>query len=89
MANLDAKTRWVNFVYAAQRRAAAYHKGTQLHGTPLYAALLQDGPDAERELILAGAHLSPEESQNPAAAAALTKVLSRDFELKRAYEKAR
>jgi hypothetical protein len=44
---------------------------TKLHGTPLYAALLEDGPDAVTELIKAGAHLSPEESLDPAATASL------------------
>ena len=60
---------------------------TKLHGTPLYAALLEDGPDAWTELIKAGAHLSPEEESDPAASASLMKILSSDLELHRAYAK--
>jgi hypothetical protein len=60
---------------------------TKLHGTPLYAALLEDGPDAWTELIKAGAHLSPEEESDPAASASLQHILSNDLELQRAYMK--
>jgi len=60
---------------------------TKLHGTPLYAALLQDGPDLYPELIKAGARLSPEEEQDPAAAAALGRVFQFDFELRSIYSK--
>jgi hypothetical protein len=60
---------------------------TKLHGTPLYAALLEDGPDAWTALIKAGAHLSPEEESDPAASASLQHILSNDLELQRAYSK--
>ena len=60
---------------------------TKLHGTPLYAALLEDAPDAETELIKAGAHLSPEEERDPAASATLQRILTNDLELQRAYSK--
>ena len=60
---------------------------TKLHGTPLYAAMLEDGPDAITELIKAGAHLSPEEERDPAASATLQRILSNDSELQRAYSK--
>jgi hypothetical protein len=60
---------------------------TKLHGTPLFAAMLEDGPDAITELIKAGAHLSPEEESDPAASASLMRILSNDLELKNAYLK--
>jgi hypothetical protein len=62
---------------------------TQLHGTPLYAALLQDGPDAYRELIEAGARLSPEEQRDTAAAGSLARVFEHDEDLRYAYRRAR
>jgi hypothetical protein len=64
------------------------NKPTKLHGTPLYAALLQDAPDAYTEVIKQGGRLSAEEERDPAAAPALEKVLARDFDLRRAYAKA-
>lgn len=64
------------------------NKSTLLHGTPLYAALLQDAPDAITEVIKAGGRLSAEEERDPAAAAALEPVLARDLDLRRAYNKA-
>jgi hypothetical protein len=63
------------------------NKSTSLHGTPLYAALLQDGPDATEELIKAGARLSPDEERDPAAAAALSRTFERSPELRRVYQK--
>jgi hypothetical protein len=60
---------------------------TKLHGTPLYAAMLEDGPDAITELIKAGGHLSPEEEHDPAASATLQRILSNDSELQNAYSK--
>ncbi len=61
---------------------------TRLHGTPLYAALLQQAPDATREVIEAGGRLSPEEERDPAAAAALSSVFERDSSLRMAYNRA-
>jgi hypothetical protein len=61
---------------------------TELHGTPLYAALLQDGPDAYTEVIRAGGRLSAEEEKDPATQAALAKVLATGG-LRSEYEKAR
>ena len=63
------------------------NRPTALHGTPLYAALLQDAPDAYTAIIKAGGRLSSDEERDPAAAAALEKVLARDFDLKRTYAK--
>src|SRR5579872_1203762 len=62
---------------------------TELHGTPLYAALLEDAPDAYRELIKAGGRLSASEEQDPAAQASLQRVLQSDFELKTQYGRAK
>jgi hypothetical protein len=50
--------------------------------------VLQDAPDACTEVIKAGGRLSPEEERDPAPAAALVRVLARDFDLRRAYAKA-
>ncbi len=47
---------------------------TVLHGTPLYAALLIQGPDVIRELIETGAKLSSTEENDPAAIAALAQA---------------
>lgn len=58
---------------------------TASHGTPLLAALLQDAPDAFRALVEAGAQLSPGEEQNPAATAALSRMLDRAPDLKHTY----
>lgn len=63
------------------------NQNTKLHGTPLYAALLADGPDTISELIKAGARLSPEEEHDPAASASLMRILSHDLDLKNAYMK--
>ena len=64
------------------------NKTTQLHGTPLYAALLQAAPDVIRSSFNAGARLSREEERDPAAAEALANLLEHSFELRRAYTKA-
>lgn len=61
------------------------NQSTTLHGTPLYAALLGDEPDAYPDLIKAGAHLSVDEGRDPAARAALNHVLEHDSELRKTY----
>lgn len=61
---------------------------TRLHGTPLYAALLDSARDAYRVIINAGGRLSAEEEHDPAAAAALQGVFERDPDLRVAYTKA-
>jgi len=63
------------------------NQNTELHGTPLYTALLQDAPDLFPELINAGARLSAEEERDPAAQAALARVFEHDLELRTKYEK--
>jgi hypothetical protein len=61
--------------------------GTRLHGTPLYAALLDDARDVCGVIINAGGRLSSEEEHDPAAAAALEGVFERDGSLKLVYTK--
>jgi hypothetical protein len=72
-----------------QEEFALLNKSTTLHGTPLYAALVQDAPDACLELVRARAHLSPEEQSDPAVKAALMRISERDLEFRRAYESTR
>lgn len=62
------------------------NRATRLHGTPLYAALLQEGFDAYPVLVNAGARLSDRETSDPAAAAALVRLFERFPELRRSYE---
>jgi hypothetical protein len=50
---------------------ALLNRSTQLHGTPLYAALLDNATDLCAVLLKAGAQLSPEEQKDPAATTAL------------------
>jgi len=64
------------------------NKSTELHGTPLYAALTEDGRDAYAELINAGARLSREEERDVAASQALSRAFGIFPELQSAYEKA-
>ena len=47
------------------------NRATTLHGTPLYAALLDNRPDICHAIINAGGRLSASEQSDPAAAAAL------------------
>jgi hypothetical protein len=60
-----------------------------LHGTPLYAALLDNAADACSVIIKAGGRLSADEERDPAEAAALQGVFERDRDLRFAYTKAR
>ena len=65
------------------------NRSTTLHGTPLYAALVVDAPDAVSEVIKAGGHLSTEEARDPAAAATLEQVFAHDPGLRQDYTKTR
>jgi hypothetical protein len=58
------------------------NKRTALHGTPLYAALLQVAPDLYPTLIRAGARLSASEESNPAVAAAFARACAQGPELR-------
>jgi hypothetical protein len=62
---------------------------TKLHGTPLYAALLQDAPDAISAVVNAGGRLSASEERDPAASAALQHVLAKDASVRWSYGRAR
>jgi hypothetical protein len=53
------------------------NKATPLHGTPLYAALLTDQWAVAEQLREAGARLSEQESQDPAAARVLEELAGR------------
>jgi len=64
------------------------NRPTRLHGTPLYAALLDNARDACSVIIQAGGRLSAEEVRDAAAAAALQGVFERDPDLRVAYAKA-
>lgn len=64
------------------------NQSTSLHGTPLFAALLQDAPDACRAVIEAGGRLSEPEAAEPAVSAALQQALARAPDLKFTYERA-
>lgn len=62
---------------------------TQLHGTPLYAALLDNAKETCRVIIEEGGRLSPEEEHDTAAAAALQTIFDSDPDLRAAYNKVR
>jgi hypothetical protein len=59
------------------------NKTTQLHGTPLYAALLDDARDVCAVIIKAGDG-SSEEEHDPTARAALQSIFVRDVRLQAA-----
>jgi hypothetical protein len=63
------------------------NRPTRLHGTPLYAALLDHARDCS-VIVKAGGRLSAEEQRDPAAVAALQSVFERDPDLRVAYWKA-
>ncbi|HUA57479.1 MAG TPA: hypothetical protein VML19_01920 [Verrucomicrobiae bacterium] len=63
------------------------NRPTRLHGTPLYAALLDHAPDVCGVLIRDGGHLSAEEHRDGAATAALQALFERDPALRAAYTK--
>ena len=60
---------------------------TRLHGTPLYAALLDRAQDVCGVLIHAGARLSAEEERGPAATASLKELFEHEPSLRLAYAK--
>jgi hypothetical protein len=61
------------------------NRATEVHGTPLYAALLDDSQEVCRAIITAGGRLSVEEARDAAAVAALEKLFQRDASLRAAY----
>ncbi len=65
---------------------ALVNRATRLHGTPLYAALLDNNPNACRAIIVAGGRLSADEQRDPAAAAALQGLFDRDPDSRAAYQ---
>jgi hypothetical protein len=65
------------------------NRSTRLHGTPLYAALLDNARDACNAIIKAGGRLSADEQRDPAASAALQGVFERDPDLRAFYSKPR
>jgi hypothetical protein len=65
--------------------APLLNKATQLHGTPLYAALMV-GSRLAGTLIEAGARLSPAECTDPAAMLSLGKLFQDQPHLQEAYE---
>jgi hypothetical protein len=68
---------------------ALLNRATQLHGTPLYAALLDNEPDVCGVIITAGGKLSAGEESDVAPASALRSLFERNPALKTAYDKAR
>jgi hypothetical protein len=64
------------------------NENTEIHGTPLYAAFIDDGYDLYTPLIEAGARLSKEEEDDAAAARALEDAFRRFPGLQRKYGKA-
>ena len=64
------------------------NRATRLHGTPLYAALLDNSMDVCRVIIHAGGRLSAQEERDPAAMAALQDVFEREVGLRLAYNSA-
>jgi hypothetical protein len=66
---------------------ALLNKSTEIHGTPLYAALIEDGFDLFTDLVKAGARLSKDEELDPAASQALQQAFQRFPDLQREYSK--
>jgi hypothetical protein len=65
---------------------ALVNRSTRLHGTPLYAALLDGNPNSCRAVIAAGGRLSANEAHDPAASAALQTLFDRDPDSRAAYK---
>lgn len=65
------------------------NRATGLHGTPLYAALLDNANDVCAVIIKSGGRLSPDEERDPAASAALQAVFERAPDLRVAYHSTR
>jgi hypothetical protein len=74
--------------FLKEGEVALVNRSTRLHGTPLYAALLDNAGDVCSVIIKAGGRLSAEEERDPAPAAALQGVFERDPDLRAAYTKA-
>jgi hypothetical protein len=67
---------------------ALLNRSTILHGTPLYAALLDNAAGVCAVLIRSGGHLSFEEERDRAASAALERVFEGDAGVRAVYTKA-
>lgn len=65
--------------------AALLNRATQLHGTPLYAALLDKAADVAGVVIRAGGRLSAGEEQDAAVTAALRSFFEQNPELEGVY----
>lgn len=64
------------------------NRPTRLHGTPLYAALLDNAPDVSTVIIKAGGRLSQEEEHDPGASSALNALFEHTPELRTEYNRA-
>lgn len=67
---------------------AMLNKPTAVHGTPLYAALLDNAKDVCAVIIQSGGRLSPAEAKDPAASSSLRSLLETEPGLRASYEKA-
>lgn len=65
------------------------NRATRLHGTPLYAALLDNAPDVCAVIIKAGGRLSPEEDHDPGASSALRSLFEHTPDLHTDYDRRR
>jgi len=70
-----------------QNEIPLLNRPTRLHGTPLYAALLDNANDTCIVIVKAGGRLSAEEMRDPAAAAALQDFFERDPGMRAAYSR--
>ena len=61
------------------------NRTTRLHGTPLYAALVDNANDVCGVIIKAGGRLSADEERDPAASGALQAVFERNPDLRATY----
>jgi hypothetical protein len=68
---------------------AMLNRPTRLHGTPLYAALLDNAADVCAVVITSGGRLSAQEQSDRAASAALQSVFERNAGLQSRYNQAR
>ena len=67
---------------------AMLNRPTRLHGTPLYAALLDNADDVCTVIVNSGGRLSAQEQNDPAASAALQSVFERNAALRSRYNQA-
>ena len=63
------------------------NRATRLHGTPLYAALLDNAPDVCAVIIKGGGRLAPEEAHDPGASSALRALFEHTPDLRTEYER--